>query len=106
MVYVFSHSHGNTYFAGKAFFRLQSHGIAWSRGTKQMTQFDEILSLLRGIDRRLREIEGLRSPNLTIVAFAERAGVSAKTVSRRIAAGEVVKRNGRVPASELSKFLS
>lgn len=65
-----------------------------------------ILAKLDDLTRRLDAMKVPELPGLTVVEFAKRVGLHPTTVSRRIADGTIAKKNGRIPASELRKFLS
>lgn len=60
------------------------------------------------VDLILSKLEGRtqKKPGLTMVAFAEAAGVCVKTVQRWYAEGKIRKQNGRIPYECLAKFLS
>lgn len=72
-----------------------------------MTEQAQTQGMLETILRKLACLEKALTPKrapLTITAFAKATGFSTKTISRRIAAGEIRTVNGRIPASELDKF--
>jgi len=60
---------------------------------------DEALRLLRSLVEEPK-------PHLTRVEFAEKAGISTKTVTRKITAGLIRTEKGGIPQSELRKFTS
>lgn len=65
--------------------------------------------IIERLDRIERRLEAMKVPEvagLTVAAFASRTGLSRNTIFRRIAAGEIAKKSGRIPHSELRKFLS
>jgi predicted DNA-binding protein (UPF0251 family) len=61
---------------------------------------------LDAIMRRLDAMKLPDHPGLTGPQFAKAAGISRTTVGRRLADGTIVRKNGRIPHSELRKFLS
>jgi len=71
-----------------------------------MTALDEIREQLGRIERLVMAAIAKPEPAMTVRAFAKRVKLSRNTIQRRIAAGKVRKENGRIPASQLSKFLS
>lgn len=68
-----------------------------------LVQIDEKLD---AIMRRLDAMKLPEQPGLTCVAFAKAAGISRTTLGRRLADGTIAKKNGKIPHSELRKFLS
>lgn len=71
--------------------------------TAVLAKLDEKLS---DVLARLDALKVPEQPGLSVVAFAKKAGVSKNTIFRKINSGDVIKKNGRVPYSELRKFLS
>ena len=70
-----------------------------------MDAISEIKGTLHLILRKLAELKPERKP-LTRAEFARKTGYSYSTIIRRIEAGEIKLRDGRIPASELDKYLS
>lgn len=66
----------------------------------------ELAQLSAKVDRVLQLLETKPRGDLTRKQFAKEAGISAKTVARKIASREILTRKGRIPASELKKFTS
>jgi hypothetical protein len=64
------------------------------------------METLARIERRLNAMKAPEVADMTKTEFAKKAGISVDTLRRRIADATVITRNGRVPASELRKFLS
>jgi transcriptional antiterminator len=67
-----------------------------------------LLRRLDAIERQLAELKAAKPkrPHLTRSAFAEAAGISERTVYRRLAANRIRTEQGRIPASQLDKFQS
>jgi hypothetical protein len=70
-----------------------------------MTEFAELRGTLDLILRKLSALEPKRAP-LTRAAFAKATGYSYKTICRKIDAKELKLKDGRIPASELDRYLS
>lgn len=73
----------------------------------------EILRRLEAIEatqveilRRIRDDEERKRPALTQRAFAAMVNLHPKTVGRMIKAGKLRTQKGRIPHSELAKYLS
>jgi len=67
---------------------------------------DEILELrlrVARLEARLIDPYSQVTP-MTVSAFARRVGLDRKAVIRRINNGEIVRKLGRIPPSELAKF--
>lgn len=71
----------------------------------EMSDLEQIVLTQELILRKLDALAPKRAP-LTITQFAELTGFCAKTVSKKISAGEIRVVDRRIPASELDKFLS
>lgn len=72
-----------------------------------MTATLESLDLkIDAILRRLEAEQIKKQPNLTIIEFAQLAGVSRWTVQRYIKEGRIRKMAGRIPRDQLTKFTS
>jgi hypothetical protein len=64
-----------------------------------------IVGMLEVLLRKVAALE-LKRPPLTRQQFAEATGYSYRQITRKIAAREIRLKDGRIPASELEKFLS
>lgn len=76
------------------------------RTPDQAQAFQAILAVL---DRMLEKIEAMaepKNPPLTRCAFAKKVGRNRCTIAQWIKDGRILTRNGRIPHSELKKFLS
>lgn len=71
-----------------------------------MTEVAEIKCMLEVVLRRLDQLAPKNRPPLTRQAFAQATGYSYKTICRKVESGEIRTKDGRIPASELDKFLS
>ena len=65
----------------------------------------QILGTQEIILRKLAALEPQRAP-LTRAAFAKKTGFSYKTICRKVDAKEIKVKGGRIPASELDRYLS
>lgn len=70
-----------------------------------MTELAQIRDSLGLILRKLKSLEPKRAP-LTRAAFAKATGLSYKTICRKVDAGELKLKDGRIPASELDGYLT
>jgi hypothetical protein len=70
-----------------------------------MTELGQIRDSLGLILRKLAALEPKRAP-LTRAAFATAVGLSYKTICRKVDAGEIKIKDGRIPASELDSYLT
>lgn len=75
-----------------------------------MSELSEIRALLRQletkVDETLRRLAYIGEPDLTVKEFARRAGRSRTTIHEKINRFEIITRDGRIPVSELGKFVS
>jgi excisionase family DNA binding protein len=71
-----------------------------------MNELGQVIEKLDRIERMVVDALAPKQPALTITEFAKRVGVHRNTIIKRIAAGKLRKEQGRLPASQLSKFLS
>jgi hypothetical protein len=70
-----------------------------------MTELAEIRSMFEVVMRKLKDLEPKRAP-LTRAAFAKATGYSYKTICRKVESGNITEKDGRIPASELDRYLS
>lgn len=70
-----------------------------------MTELAEIKNTLEVILRQLAALKPQRKP-LTQTEFAKAAGYSRRSIYQKVQAGEIRVVDGRIPASELDRFLS
>lgn len=66
----------------------------------------DLVQLNAKVDEVLRRLQFIGEPDLTISAFAKRAGRSRTTIHEHIRDHRLLTRDGRVPVSELSKYTS
>jgi response regulator of citrate/malate metabolism len=66
----------------------------------------DLMATMQRIEKFLMAAIQTKQAPLTVKAFAQRVGMGRETIRRRIKAGLIRKQGGRIPASELSKFLS
>lgn len=74
-----------------------------------MTELAQVRSMLEVALRRIDDLHKLLEPKqapVTVAEFAKRVRVHPNTVHRWIAAGTVTKQDGRIPYSELRRFLT
>lgn len=66
----------------------------------------EMAQLDAKLDDVLRRLSFFGEPDLTVTEFAKRAGRSRTTIHEKIKQFQIVTRDGRIPVSELKKFVS
>lgn len=74
-----------------------------------MTELQQIRALLEAVLRELDQLKKALAPKrppLTRKQFADATGYSYKTICRKVDAKEIRLVDGRIPASELDKFLT
>jgi len=70
------------------------------------TTLTDIKAHLDRLERLLVEAITPKKPGLTVKEFSKQSGLSRTTVFRRLEAGTIRKEKGRIPHSELRKYLS
>lgn len=71
-----------------------------------MTEIEHLSSKVDRLLVMVTEALTPKQPSLTAVDFARLSGLSRDTVHRKIKDGQIIKQKGRIPYSELRKFLS
>lgn len=66
----------------------------------------ELAQLNAKVDEVLRRLSFAGEPDLTVKEFAKRAGRSRTTIHEKINRFEIITRDGRIPVTELAKFVS
>lgn len=74
-----------------------------------MTELAQVRSMLEATLKGIDELKAIIAPKrkpLSRQAFADATGYHVQTIYRMIRAGEIQIEKGRIPASELDRFLS
>ena len=71
-----------------------------------LAELEQFRDQLIRIEAKVDALAGKPKPHLTRVEFAKLAKLSPRTVSRKIDAGLILTEKGRIPHSELRKFVS
>lgn len=71
-----------------------------------MDPLAHIQATLLRLEAKVDALQGKPKASLTRVEFARAAHISARTVSRKIGLGLILTQKGRIPYSELAKWVS
>lgn len=72
----------------------------------EVTALAQVQATLSEVMRRLDLLVAVQEADLTITAFAKKANLSRTTIYQKIRKHRILTRNGRIPHSELRKFVS